>query len=53
MRLLDSSLSYSRFVFCLVLAFCAQETILPETGQQSESGPALQIPTLAVVSAPT
>jgi VWFA-related protein len=40
-------------VFCLLLSFCAQEAVLAEMQQQSEVGPALQIPTLASVSAPT
>ena len=36
-----------------MLSFCAQEAVLAEMQQQSEVGPALQIPTLASVSAPT
>ncbi len=35
MRLLGSSLSSSTFVFCLLLSFCAQKAVLPETQQQS------------------
>ena len=35
LRLLGSSLSSSTFVFCLLLSFCAQKAVLPETQQQS------------------
>jgi VWFA-related protein len=53
MHRLDSSLFSSRFVLCLMLSFCAQEAVLSEMEQQSESRLALQSPTLAVVSTPT
>jgi VWFA-related protein len=53
LRLRGPSLSSSKFVFCLMLSFCAQEAVSAEMQRQSEVAPALHISTLASVSAPT